>query len=42
MVSKTPSPVENFTISFDQSGAACTMNVIWDDNKSSVQVMESK
>jgi len=42
MVSKTPSPVENFTIAFDQSGAACAMNITWDDSKSSVQIMESK
>jgi len=41
-VSKTPSPVENFTISFDQTSGACTLNLIWDDNQSSVELVESK
>jgi hypothetical protein len=41
-VAKTPSPVENFTISFDQTGGACTLNVIWDDNKSSAEFAEAK
>jgi len=41
-LSKTPSPVENFTISFDQTGGACTLNIIWDDNKSSVEFVEAK
>ena len=42
MVSKTPSAVENFTISFDQKGGACTLNIAWADNKSSAEFMESK
>jgi len=41
-VSQTPSPVENLTISFDQTGGACTLNIIWDDNKSSAEFAESK
>jgi len=41
-VSKLPSSVENFTISFDQMGSACTLNVIWDNNKSSAEFVESK
>src|SRR5246127_4856886 len=28
-VSKLPSPLENFTIAFDQSGAACTLRMDW-------------
>ncbi|MGA8150318.1 MAG: DUF2911 domain-containing protein [Terriglobales bacterium] len=41
-VAKTMSPMENFTISFDQAGGACTLNIIWDDNKASAELMESK
>jgi len=41
-VSKLPSSAENFTISFDQTGSACTLNVIWDDSKSSAEFVESK
>jgi len=41
-VSRTPSPVENFTISFDQAGGACTLNIIWEDNKSSAELVESR
>jgi hypothetical protein len=41
-VSATSSAVENFTISFDQTGEACTLNVIWDDNKSSAEFVEGK
>src|SRR5205807_7739558 len=29
-VSKLPAPLENFTISFDQSGASCTMKLDWE------------
>jgi hypothetical protein len=41
-VSKTASPVENFTISFDQSGAGCTLNLGWADTQSSTKFSESK
>jgi Protein of unknown function (DUF2911) len=41
-VSKTPSPVENFTISFDQKGSACTMNLDWENTRASVEVAEKK
>ncbi len=41
-VSQTPSPIENFTISFDQKGEACTLNIIWEQNKSSAELVESK
>ena len=41
-VSKTPSPVENFTISFDQSGGACTLQLSWENTKGSVKLSEKK
>jgi hypothetical protein len=41
-VSPTSSPVENFTIAFDQAGSACTLNLSWENTKASVQFMEGK
>lgn len=41
-VSKTPSQVENFTISFDQKGSSCTMNLDWENTRASVPVAEKK
>ena len=41
-VSQTGSPVENFTIAFDQGGSACTMNISWENTKASVQISEAK
>jgi hypothetical protein len=41
-VSKTPSPVENFTISFDQGGSTCTMKLSWEETQASVQFSEKK
>jgi len=41
-VSKTSAPVENFTIAFDQSGKACTMNLSWENTKASVKFIEGK
>ena len=41
-VSPAPSSVENFTIAFDQSGSACTLNLSWENTKASVQFMEGK
>jgi hypothetical protein len=37
-VAKLPSPVENFTISYDKSGAACTLNIDWDTTRASVDI----
>jgi hypothetical protein len=37
-VSKLPSPVENFTISYDKSGSGCTMNIEWETTKASVDI----
>jgi hypothetical protein len=41
-VSKTSAPVENFTISFDQGGSACTMKLSWEETQASVQFSEKK
>jgi Protein of unknown function (DUF2911) len=41
-VSQTPSMVENFTISFDQKGNTCTMNLSWENTKTSVSFAEVK
>jgi hypothetical protein len=38
-VSQTPSPVENFTIAFDQ---ACTLTVSWEKTQASVKIAEGK
>ena len=37
-VSKLPSPVENFTISFEQSSSGCTMHIDWETTRASVDV----
>ncbi len=37
-VSKLPSPVENFTISYEKSGNGCTMNVDWESTRASVDI----
>jgi hypothetical protein len=37
-VSKLPSPLENFTIAFDQSGAACTLRMDWETTRASVDI----
>src|SRR5579871_5371365 len=37
-VSKLPSPVENFTISFEKSGSGCTMNIDWETTRASVDI----
>jgi hypothetical protein len=36
--SKLPSPVENFTIAFDQSGSSCTLYMDWETTRASVRV----
>jgi len=41
-VSQLPSPVENFTISFDQTGGNCTMNLDWENTRASVEFAEKK
>ena len=37
-VSKLPSPVENFTIAFDQTGNACTLRMNWETTRASVEI----
>jgi len=37
-VSKTASQVENFTISFDQSGSKCTLHLDWENTRASVDI----
>ena len=37
-VSKTSTPVENFTIAFDQSAGACTLRMEWENTRASVEV----
>jgi len=39
-VSKTAAPVENFTISFDQSGGGCTLQLSWGDTQASTKFSE--
>lgn len=41
-LSKTASPVENFTIGFDQSGSSCTMNLDWENTRASIALEEKK
>ena len=41
-VSSTGSPVENFTISFDQSGSACSLKMSWENTQASVNITEKK
>ena len=37
-VSKIPSPVENFTISYAKSGSGCTLQVDWETTRASVDI----
>ncbi|HZQ96731.1 MAG TPA: DUF2911 domain-containing protein [Candidatus Sulfotelmatobacter sp.] len=37
-VSKLPSPVENFKISYEKSGNGCTMNIDWETTRASVDI----
>lgn len=41
-VSKLPSAVENFTISFDKAGAGCTMNLDWETTRASIAITAKK
>jgi hypothetical protein len=40
--SSTSSPVENFTIAFDQTGNACTLQLSWENTQASVKFSEKK
>ncbi len=37
-VSKLPSPVENFTISFKQAGNTCTLQMDWETTRASIDI----
>jgi hypothetical protein len=41
-VSPLPSPVENFTIAFDQAGGSCTLHLDWETTRASVHISEKK
>ena len=41
-ISKLPSPVENFTIGFEQTGSACTMHLDWETTRASIVIAEKK
>ncbi len=41
-VSKPSSMMENFTISFDQNGSSCKMNMSWENTRASVEIKENK
>ena len=41
-VSKLPSPVENFTISYAPSGNGCTLQMDWENTRASVDISEAK
>ena len=41
-LSKLPSPLENFTISFDQAGTTCTMRLDWETTRASIDIIEKK
>jgi len=38
-VSKLPSPVEDFTISYEKVGNGCEMHIDWDSTRASVDIM---
>jgi hypothetical protein len=37
-VSKLPSPVENFSITYEKSGGGCTMHIDWEKTRASVDI----
>ena len=37
-ISKLPSPVEDFTIAYDKSGASCTLRMDWETTRASVNI----
>jgi hypothetical protein len=39
-VSKTSSPVENFTIAFDPAGSKCTLRMEWENTGANVEITE--
>jgi Protein of unknown function (DUF2911) len=41
-VSRLPAALENFTISFDQTGASCTLKLDWETTRASIDISEKK
>lgn len=41
-VSKLNSPLENFTIAFDQTGSVCTLRLEWETTRAAVDITEKK
>jgi hypothetical protein len=41
-VSKLPSQVENFAISFDKSASGCAMHLDWETTRASIEIAEKK
>jgi hypothetical protein len=41
-VSKTPGPVENFTISFHEMGTGCHMYMDWENTRATIEISEKK
>jgi Protein of unknown function (DUF2911) len=41
-VSSLSSPLENFTIGFDQTGSTCAMHLDWEKTRASVDISEKK
>ena len=41
-LSKLPSPIQNFTITFDQAAAACAMKLDWETTRASIDLSEKK
>ena len=41
-VSRLTSPLENFTISFDQAGTTCTMKLGWETTGAAIDISEKK
>jgi hypothetical protein len=39
-VSKTSSPVENFTVAFDSAGSKCTLRMEWENTGANVEITE--
>jgi hypothetical protein len=39
-VTKLPSSVENFTISFDHTGGSCTMRMSWENTQATLEFTE--
>jgi len=41
-VSRLPSPLENFTIAFDQAGASCNLKLDWETTRVAIDIAEKK